>query len=500
MSSPPVSTNVNRGLAWLGVAASLVGVLDLVAIVVIVNRWISVEEYGIAKKCVWVFPVLDQATDLGLSLAVIQRNDHTPQRISTVFWMNTMISVGLFLIILAAAPPLSIWVYGQPIVGWMLVAYGAKLILQNGYFIPWAMMKRELRYGEMSAIRVVANVVEFGTKIGFAAAGFGIWCFVLAPLCRTVTYFIGTQLRQRYRPLFAFSLSDARDYVTFGLRTSASQILFYFYTNVDYPIVGYFFGDAALGLYSMAYEIVLEPVRMISNIVVDIAFPTFARLRGNKTALVDQFVSFTRLNLITVMAFSAVVFVASNEVISLLYPAYHGAETAIKILCIVAILRAVGFVAPPLLDGLGHPERTLRYMMTCAVLMPLSFVLSAMFLGPYFGFNSVALAWAIGYPVAFAVLMFMAIRTIGWSVAKYLRAVGGVALSMVAAGATAWGVYRFLPAVTGLRFGVTCAVVAVTAALLLAYTQGLTLRGVAQSMKAKKPPDAPPPQEPPVAL
>jgi O-antigen/teichoic acid export membrane protein len=493
MSAPKTSSTVNRGLVWLGAAASLIGVLDILALLIITkNRWITPEDFGIAKLATWIFPLMEQATDLGLSLAVIQRNDHTPRRISTVFWMNVMLSGFLFLVILGAAPPMATWIYGQPIVGWMLVAYGGKLIVQNGYFIPWAMMKRDLRFGEMSAIRVVANLVEFGTKIGFAVGGFGIWCFVLGPLCRTATYFICIQWRQRYRPQFTFSLSDAREYVTFGLKTSASQILFYFYTNIDYPVVGYFFGPTALGLYSMAYEIVLEPVRMISNVVVDIAFPAFARMRANKGALVDQFVSFTRLNLITVMAYSAVVFVASSEVISLLFPDYHGAETAVKILCIVAVLRAVGFVAPPLLDGTGHPERTLRYMTTCAVVLPLSYILGARFLGPYLGFSSVAVSWAIGYPVAFAVLMYMAIHTIGWSVTKYLRAVGGVALCMVAAGAVAYGVYQFLPTNTAVRFGTTVVVVLVVTGVLLAYTQGLTLTGVMRSMKETKEPKDPP--------
>src|SRR6185369_13975490 len=115
------------------------------------------------------------------------------------------------------------------------------------------------------------NLAEFAGKIGSAAAGFGIWCFVVGPLCRVFVTAVGVQLRHPWRPKWMFDLSDARDYITFGLKTSGSQILFYFYTNIDYPIVGYFFGDLALGLYRFAYELVLEPVRIISNVVVDIA-------------------------------------------------------------------------------------------------------------------------------------------------------------------------------------------------------------------------------------
>jgi O-antigen/teichoic acid export membrane protein len=77
----------------------------------------------------------------------------------------------------------------------------------------------------------------------------------------------------------------AWDYASFGAKTAGSQILFYFYTNIDYPIVGYYFGDAALGIYRLAYEVVLEPVRVISAVVVDIAFPTFSKLRHSRDKL-----------------------------------------------------------------------------------------------------------------------------------------------------------------------------------------------------------------------
>jgi O-antigen/teichoic acid export membrane protein len=99
-----LATNVNRGLAWIGVASSLVGILDIVAILVILNNWVSQTEYGIATLVVWVFPILDQATDLGLSAAVIQREDHDDAKISTVFWINLMMAIAMFSLLCGFAP------------------------------------------------------------------------------------------------------------------------------------------------------------------------------------------------------------------------------------------------------------------------------------------------------------------------------------------------------------------------------------------------------------
>ena len=175
MSEKPVSTNVSRGLAWLGIASGLVGVLDIVAMLVIVNTWVTKAEFGIATNCVWIFPILDQATDAGLSAAIIQRDDHTEERISTVFWINVMLCVSMFGVLCVGAPILARELYGAEIIGSMLIAYGVKLILQNGYTFPFAMLKRQLRFKELSMFRVIANTAEFLGKVGFAWGGFGIW-------------------------------------------------------------------------------------------------------------------------------------------------------------------------------------------------------------------------------------------------------------------------------------------------------------------------------------
>src|SRR5262245_39318664 len=140
---------ISRGLAWIGLASTLVGMLDLAAQVIILHLFITAEEYGIAALAVTLFPLLDQATDMGLSSAVIQRDDHSPEKIDTVFWLNLIMS-GLLFVVLAVCAPLYARFQGHAVVGSMLIVYGGKLVFQNAYFIPAAMMKRELRFKELS--------------------------------------------------------------------------------------------------------------------------------------------------------------------------------------------------------------------------------------------------------------------------------------------------------------------------------------------------------------
>ena len=480
--SPEIRTKTSRGLAWVGTASSLVGILDFLAILIILGFWIPADEYGIATKAVWLFPILDHATDLGLSAAVIQRDDHDHDTISTVFWINLASAAALFLALVLIAP--LVFTGSDAIVASLLILYGTKLLWQNVYFIPAALLKKELRFKELSVIRIVANLAEFAGKIGFAAAGFGIWCFVLGPLCRVLVTGVGCQLRHPWRPRFVVRLRKAWAYASFGAKTAGSQILFYFYTNIDYPIVGYYFGNTALGIYRVAYEIVLEPVRVISAVVVDIAYPTFSKLRLTRDALIAQFVSFVRLNLVTVMLYAAVVFVVADDLVALAFPKYVGAGDAVKILCAVAILRSVSFVVPPLLDGVGHPMRTLVYTVTAALTLPLAFIAGAELLGDDLGFLSVAWAWAIGYPIAFVVLIALAIYTLDMRTRTFIRAVIGVPMCAVAGGLVGELVHwssSGLP--IAVRLTLATGAIVLTIGVLLAYTQSLSIRGALRSLK-----------------
>jgi O-antigen/teichoic acid export membrane protein len=478
-----ISAHVHRGLAWIGIASSLVGILDLIALLVITKYFISTKEYGVAGLGVWIYPILDQATDMGLSAAVIQRDDHDEAKISTVFWINMMLAVGLFGLLALVAPLAARAADFPPIVGYMMIAYGTKLLWQNVYFIPVAMMKRELRFKELSIIRIIANLAEFAGKIGFAAAGFGIWCFVLGPLARVLVTGIGAQLRHPWRPRMIFRPRETKEYVSFGLNQSATQILFYFYTNIHIPIVGYYFGAESLGLYRIANEIVLEPIRIISAVIVDVAMPTFSRLQYARDSLIAQLTSFTRLNLVTVMSYSAIVCVAAPEVISVLFPKYVGAEDAVRMLGAVAILRSVSLVLPPLLDGMGYPNRTLVYTATASLTLPIVWVLSAVLLHQL-GFLSVAIGWAVGYPIAFGVLVWLAMYTLRWSTLAYFRSVGGVALCMLGAAAVGFAVHAVIGgAPAPIVLLVTAVVIVGVAAMLLAYTQGMSLRAAMNAMK-----------------
>jgi hypothetical protein len=124
-------------------------------------------------------------------------------------------------------------------------------------------------------------------------------------------------------------------------------------------------------------------------------------------------------------------------------------------------------------------------MLSASIVLPLSYLLGALALGPSLGFLSVAAAWAVGYPLAFGVLIWLALQTLDWKAWAFVRSVAGVAACMLGAMLIGMAVrYVLLGHVPSWAVLAIVAVVIVGATgLLLAYTQGLSLRTAKRALQ-----------------
>lgn len=423
-----------RGIAWTGLASATLGVLDAVATLLLLRYWLSPGEYGVAALAISLFPLLDIVADGGFSAAIVQR-DHVDRRLlSSAAWAASGAALAAALLACALGGVLA-QLHGRAVLAGLFAAYGLKLVLGSAALVPVALLRRDLSFRGLSIIKVAASVAEFAAKLAIAAAGFGVWCFVAAQLAKAIVTVVLVQLARPWRPDWHFDRAEAASCWRIGGRTSSSQILFHLYSNADYQIVSWFFGTAATGLYRAAYELVLEPAKLLSYVVVEVAFPVFARLRDDRGQLRAQFLVFTRHNLWVLAPLLAAMAVVPAELLELFFGArWREAAPAVQILCVVGGLRALSFLVPPLLDGIGRPDLTLRYALVAAIAVPASQLLAAALLGDALGWYAVAAAWAVGYPLAFGFLIAMALRALELPASRYLR---NAALPLLVGGALA---------------------------------------------------------------
>ena len=466
------------------------GLFDLLSTLAAIWLWVSPADFGAATLAIALFPILDRVGGLCLGQAVIARvgepdgdaTDHA------AFWLG-LGAATLVLVVLVSARPLVADFFPVPVVADLLCAYGVKLVFQNAFVVPEAHLRRAMRYRELSMIRIAAVVADTAAKLGAAWLGahghppLAIWCFVIGPLANVVVTAIGVQICHPWRPRARLDRAVAARTLRFGASIAGGETLYFIYTSADYLVIGRAFGDAAVGVYRLAYELVLDVVRLISLITAEVAFPAFVQLRSDRAAVARQLVRFTRQNLIALAPFLAFVLAAAPELLRVLYPPLgDDAATAVRILCVVGALRTLSFILTPMLAGVGAPERALAYNAIAAIILPIAFVIAAR-IGT--GYVAVAWAWAAGYPIAFAILCGLALPRVSLSAGTYLRAQLGVLACAAGALAAALALREVLPEIAIVRVLAVGALTIAVYAALLAKVERVTPRGIVRALRGE---------------
>ena len=107
-------------------------------------------------------------------------------------------------------------------------------------------------------------------------------------------------------------------------------------------LIGRFLGAEALGIYSLAYQIVTIPVLKINPIVTRVAFPVFAKSQRDHSRLREGFLSMT--NMLALISFPLLIGLAavSDSFIEVVFgEKWLVAVPVLNILCIVGLLRVL---------------------------------------------------------------------------------------------------------------------------------------------------------------
>lgn len=474
---------VSRAIAWVGLASGIVAVFDACTLAILMWKWVTPAEFGIASLANTLFFFIDLVTEAGLSSLLIQKADLDEDTISSVFWLNMIVSGIAFLALLGLGPLIG-HIQGHDIVGLLLIVYGTKLLYQNVYFVPAALLRRELRFKELSIVRTAANGGEMIAKIGIAAMGEPIWCFVIGPLVRVFITGIGIQMMRPWRPRAVFLRKEARAWLSFGAKTTGSQFGQHFYNNISHQIVGFYFGEAALGAFRIAYELVLWPINWVSNIVAQVAFPALARLRDRPPELAAQFLQFSRQNLAVALPLLVLLVVGAPDILALAFPRVGDVALPVRLLCVVGLLRAIDCLYLPLLDALGFAGRNFAIAGIAAVVLGTGDLVFAITLGDELGFTAVAIGRMIGYPIVISIHAHVALSRIELTRTSYLRHLTSIVACGLVAVVPGLAIAHFVPfESSGLRLAASAGTGIVVLAALLSAFHGLGVRAMVRSLR-----------------
>lgn len=326
----------------MGLATGLVTVLNFGQTMVLAHL-LAPRDFGLMAM-IWVFLGLAQMlADAGVSNAIIQKQEVTRQQLSTLYWLTLAAGAGITVLISLGAPLVADF-YKEPalkgILPWVALNFALTALGQQFRMLA----QRELRFHVLAVSDVSLAVTAAAVSILLAVWGAGVYSLVFGGLASTAarSAVLLAAGWSRWRPSFHFHLGEIRGFLAFGGFQLGDRIFNYAWSNVDYLLAGRFLGAANLGIYRLAYELVVRPLGTINPIFNAVAYPLFAKKQHDDAALRGGFLELLRLVATLSLPLLAGLAAVAPLAISVLFgPQWQAAVPLVRILAVLGALRSI---------------------------------------------------------------------------------------------------------------------------------------------------------------
>lgn len=370
---PALAHQASRGTLVTVAAQWSRTALQLVSTVVLA-RLLAPSDFGLVAMVLAIVGLADLLREFGLSGAIVRLREIDDRLWAGIHRFSLLVGIvagGLA----AVSAPLVAALYGEPrLVGLTLAL--APLVLVNSVAMPLqAALQRDLRFGAIAIVEVIAAAAGVLGAIVAAALGAGYWSLVLLPGLAAVVR-LELLLVVRRPPLRNPSpWRDLLPVVGTGGSILGVEVLNYAARNLDNVLIGRALGPAVLGVYTRAYALLMLPISQLNGPLARVGLPVLSRLRDDH----DAYRRYVRTALLAISYAALPVFaiaagVATPLVVVLLGDDWAEAGPIFALLAIAGVAQALGNVSGWLYVSLGRAHRQLAYFAATKPLVIAAFV------------------------------------------------------------------------------------------------------------------------------
>jgi PST family polysaccharide transporter len=363
---------------------------------VILARLLTPEDYGIVGMVSVIIGIVALFKDAGLSIATVQQEKITPDQISTLFWINMLISVVFGLIILVSAPLIA-WFYEKPQLTLITVALAISFMIGGISIQHNALLKRHMRFDLLTIKTIASALLSLAVSIVLAILGFQYWALIIGSITLTLSEVLLTLFFCPWMPGKWKRNSGTRVMFKFGMHLTGFDFVNYFSRNLDNILIGRFIGSEGLGLYNKAYQIMLIPIGNIRNPINQVALPALSQLQNEPIRFRNYF-----LKIIDILAtfsfpiFTYLYFESPFIIHLLLGSQWNDAIGVFRILVLGGFFQIIVSQTGLILISLGKSKKYFWGGLVYGSLTILSFII-----GIFYGIYGVATAYAISQNLLF---------------------------------------------------------------------------------------------------
>lgn len=369
------------GVKWTTISTVILAASSLIKISVLA-RFLDPSDFGLMALVSFVLGFTDLFMDMGLTSAILHRQNITRKEYSSLYWLNVSFSAILLFIIAFVISPVFAAFYLEPELLKLIPLAGIGIILSAIGRQYKTIFQKKLEFKRIAIVDIFSAVIALVFAIIFAINGSGVYALVYSALIQyglsNLIYFLIGNKQQSL--LFHFNFNETKPFLKIGIYQVGGQVVNYFNRDLDVLIIGKFFGAELLGGYSLAKQLVYRPAQVLNPIFTRVASPILAKLQNDVYALKQHYLKLVNIIVSVNAPIYVSIIILAPTVVTLLYgQGFQNITILVRVLSIYMIFRAVCNPVGSLVVATGRTHLEFYWNLLTLFVMPISIIVGAQF-------------------------------------------------------------------------------------------------------------------------
>ncbi|MGH3509690.1 MAG: oligosaccharide flippase family protein, partial [Nocardioidaceae bacterium] len=370
MATAGLSRRIARAVAWSGLNTLLTRLITIVVGAIAV-RLMSHHDFGSYSVALAVYLVISGFSEFGLS-AALARADLDPDEIGpSVSLLSIVVSLFTSAGLALAAHPIAV-ALGAPDATGPLRVLALCLLLTGVLTVPTGLLIREFRQEAFLVANLVCFVPSNALLIFLAARGDGALAFAWSRVADSVITGVVLVVfaKKLYRPRLHRDVAGS--VLRFGIPVAGANLVRFVLLNAEYLFISRLMGPAALGIYTLAFNVSSWASSVLGGIIFSVAMPAISHDKGDPVRLRSSLRHSVALVSLVAFPLVAVSIGLAHPLVGFIYGPRWGASAAIlEILGVYGALFVLALLLGNVLTGLGLSGRLfILQVVWLAALMP----------------------------------------------------------------------------------------------------------------------------------
>jgi len=359
---------------WVAIAQVAKIVSQLLS-VTILARLLAPADYGLLAIATVFTNFASLFRDLGTGSAIIQRSELTHSTKNSIFWLNMALGLLIFAVLSGMAGFVADF-YAEPRLVVLLALLAITFPVNCSSIVHQSLLERASEFKTVAGIEGLSVALALVCAIGAALLDFGVYSLVVQTMVAALVQSALLWMRSGWRPAGRPKLADLRDLLGYSGNISLFQFVNYFARNADSFIIGKVLGAASLGLYNIAYRLMLFPVQNMSYVLARAIFPLMVKVRGEHGSMAPIYMqSVGAIAFVTAPIMTSLLILRDPTINMIFGLKWMGAQALLLWLAPTGFVQSILSTTGSVFQASGKTGAMFRYGLVGAVLQVAAFLI-----------------------------------------------------------------------------------------------------------------------------